>query len=75
MIVLLSVAVVALGSEMGDREEQNDKATITRVDEGLLQGAYFDVTIDSTNLPRKEGEALNVDATISNTGDEPILKR
>ena len=32
--------------------------------------AYFEVTIDGTNSPITEGERLDVDVTVENTGDE-----
>lgn len=46
----------------------DDDMDLTAVDP--LDPPYFDIVIDSTNSPVSEGEVLEVEVTITNTGDE-----
>lgn len=46
----------------------SNRVDITLVEE--LDDPFFDVTIDETNSPVTEGETLEVDATIENTGEQ-----
>lgn len=64
------------GLETGDvveatlYDEPSDCATALSTDSRTVQGtAQFDVTLDATNSPVVEGDALTVNATIENTGD------
>lgn len=54
-------------------ESEDDTATTTVVVE-TKDNAYFEVEINSTNAPIEETETLEVDATVTNTGDKTAKK-